>query len=39
MDNVTEMNFTMVLMNKDIPDVEFTFVAPPGVQVVKAGGI
>ena len=38
-DNVTQMTFTMVLMNKDIPDSEFTFVAPAGVQLIKAGGI
>lgn len=37
LDNVTEMNFSMVRMNQDIPDTEFTFVAPPGVQVIKAG--
>ncbi len=38
MDNVTEMSFTGVRMNGDIPDSEFSFVAPPGVQVIKAGG-
>lgn len=37
MDNVTEMNFTMVRLNGDIPDSDFVFVAPPGVQVIKAG--
>lgn len=37
MDNVTEMSFTMVRMNQDIPDSEFTFVAPAGVQVIKTG--
>ncbi len=38
MDNVTEMNFSLVRMNGDIPDNEFTFVPPAGVQVIKAGG-
>lgn len=35
MDDVTQMTFTNVVMNKDIPDAEFSFVAPPGVKVVK----
>ncbi len=39
LDDVTEMTFTAVVMNKDIPDAEFTFVAPPGVKVVKAGAL
>ena len=37
MNDVTEMNFTMVRMNQDIPDGEFTFVAPPGVTLTKTG--
>ncbi|MDP2306385.1 MAG: outer membrane lipoprotein carrier protein LolA [Pseudomonadota bacterium] len=39
LDDVTEMNFTAVRMNQDIPDAEFTFVAPPGVKVVKTGAM
>ncbi|MDP2317267.1 MAG: outer membrane lipoprotein carrier protein LolA [Pseudomonadota bacterium] len=39
MDDVTEMNFTAVRMNQDIPDSEFSFVAPPGVKVVKTGAM
>lgn len=39
LDDVTEMNFTAVRMNQDIPDAEFTFVAPPGVKVVKPGAM
>jgi outer membrane lipoprotein carrier protein len=37
MDDVTQMSFTMVRMNQDIPDTEFNFVAPPGTNVVKTG--
>lgn len=37
LDNVTEMSFSMVRMNQDIPDSEFTFTPPAGVQVLKAG--
>lgn len=39
LDDVTQMTFSAVTMNKDIPDVEFTFVAPPGVKTVKAGAL
>jgi outer membrane lipoprotein-sorting protein len=39
LDDVTTMNFTTVRMNGDVPDSEFTFVAPPGVTVVKNGGM
>jgi len=34
-DGVTRMNFTMVRTNVEIPAVEFTFKAPPGVTVVN----
>jgi len=34
---VTEMHFTLVRLDSDVPDSEFEFVAPPGVQVIKAG--
>lgn len=37
MDNVTEMHFTGVRLNQEVPDSEFTFVAPAGAQVVKTG--
>jgi outer membrane lipoprotein-sorting protein len=39
MDDVTTMNFTMVRMNQDIPETEFTLVPPPGVNVVKNGAM
>jgi outer membrane lipoprotein carrier protein len=39
MDDVTEMTFSAVTMNKDIPDAEFQFVAPAGVQVIKSGAL
>lgn len=39
LDDVTQMTFSAVTMNKDIPDAEFTFVAPPGVKVVKTGAM
>lgn len=39
LDDVTQMTFSAVTMNKDIPDSEFTFVAPPGVNVVKTGAM
>ncbi len=38
-DDVTEMSFTAVRMNQDIPDAEFTFTAPPGVKLVKTGAM
>ncbi len=38
MNNVTELHFSSVRLNSDVADSEFTFVAPPGSQVVKAGG-
>jgi chaperone LolA len=38
LDNVTEMSFTGVRLNTDIPDSEFVFVPPPGVSVMKTGG-
>jgi len=34
---VTEMHFTGVRFDADVADTEFVFVAPPGVQVIKAG--
>lgn len=34
----TEMHFTSVKLDAGVPDAEFVFVAPPGVQVIKAGG-
>ena len=34
-DSSTKMNFTMVRMNGDIPDVEFNFKAPVGTTVVQ----
>jgi len=34
----TEMHFSSVRFDTDVPDSEFTFVAPPGVQVIKTGG-
>ena len=37
MDDVTQMSFTMVKLNGDIPDAEFTFVPPPGTKIVKPG--
>ncbi len=39
MDNQIDMNFTMVRLNVDIPDSEFTFQPPAGVQVIKSGGM
>ncbi len=36
MDNETSLSFTAVRLGEDIPDKEFAFVAPPGVQVIKA---
>ena len=38
-DDVTEMSFTAVRMNQDIPDAEFTFTVPPGVKLVKTGAM
>ncbi|HND28842.1 MAG TPA: hypothetical protein PLA94_02550 [Myxococcota bacterium] len=37
MGSVTEMHFTLVRIDTDVPDAEFEFVPPPGVQVIKAG--
>ncbi len=37
MDDVTQMSFTMVKLNGDIPDAEFNFVPPAGVKIVKPG--
>lgn len=34
----TEMHFTSVKLDSEVPDTEFVFTAPPGVQVIKAGG-
>lgn len=39
LDNQTELNFTNVKMNQDVPDGEFVFVAPQGVQVVRTQGM
>ncbi len=39
MNDVTEMTFTMVRLNQDIPDAEFTFVTPPGVTLTKTGAL
>lgn len=35
----TEISFTAIKLNQDIPDEEFTFEAPKGVEVINAGGI
>lgn len=39
MDNVTEMDFSMVRLNVDVPDAEFVFQAPPGTQVIAPAGM
>lgn len=39
LDNVTEMDFLNLRFNQDVPDSEFVFVPPAGVQVVKSTGI
>lgn len=36
--NITEMDFANLRMNQDVPDSEFTFVPPAGVQVIKNTG-
>jgi outer membrane lipoprotein carrier protein len=33
----TELHFSSVKLDVDVPDSEFVFVAPPGVSVIKAG--
>ena len=35
LDNVTEMDFSNLHFNQDVPDSEFVFVAPAGVQVIR----
>lgn len=35
---VTDMNFSLVFLNGDVPDAEFTFKPPPGVSVVNMAG-
>jgi outer membrane lipoprotein carrier protein len=35
LDNVTTMNFSNLKFNTDVPDSEFSFTAPAGVQVIK----
>ena len=35
LDNVTEMDFSNLRFNQDVPDSEFVFVAPAGVQVIR----
>ncbi len=37
LDNSTTMNFTNLRMNADVPDSEFVFQVPSGVQVIKTG--
>lgn len=37
MDNQTQMSFQNIRLNQDVPDSEFVFVAPAGVQVIKTG--
>ncbi len=37
-DTVTDMTFSLVFLNGDVPDSEFTFKPPPGVTVVNMGG-
>lgn len=39
LDDVTQMTFSAVTMNKDIPDAEFNFVTPVGVKTVKTGAM
>lgn len=36
-DTVTSMSFTNVKLNQDLPDSDFLFKAPAGVQVIKSG--
>ncbi len=36
-DTVTSMSFTNMRLNQDVPDSDFTFTAPAGVQVIKSG--
>lgn len=36
-DTVTSMSFTNVKMNQDLPDADFLFKPPAGVQVIKSG--
>lgn len=37
--NITEMDFVNLRLNQDVPDSEFTFVPPAGVQVIKTTGL
>ena len=37
-DTITSMSFTNMKLNQDLPDSDFTFKAPAGVQVIKSGG-
>jgi outer membrane lipoprotein carrier protein len=37
-DTITAMSFTNMKLNQDLPDSDFTFKAPAGVQVIKSGG-
>ena len=37
LDNRTTMSFTNLRMNTDVPDTEFVFAVPQGVQVIKSG--
>lgn len=39
LDNVTEMDFVNLRFNQDVPDSDFVFVAPAGVQVIKSTGL
>lgn len=39
LDNVTTMNFSNLRMNQDVPDAEFIFAIPQGVQVIKTGSL
>jgi len=39
MGEVTELSFSGIKLNAAIPDSDFSFVAPPGVQVIPGAGI
>ena len=37
-DSVTSMTFSNLRLNQDVPDSEFVFTAPAGVQLIQSGG-
>jgi outer membrane lipoprotein carrier protein len=39
LENTTTMDFTNLRMNTDVPDTEFVFQVPQGVQVIKTGSL